>query len=136
MTLSRELFMDDMPIVSCSIRNYHKYDRCGESRVKPTESYTENRAKNINKDPIKMRFLPPAKDVCEGCVFTGVCLSAGGYLPHCRMGYTPPPGPEAEPPPETRGRHPPGKPPLAVQSGIRSTSGRYASHWNAFLFNF
>ena len=33
------------------------------------------------------------------------------------LGYTP------------LGRHPP----CAVQAGIRSTSGRYASHWNAFL---
>ena len=24
--------------------------------------------------------------------------------------------------------------PLAVHAGMRSTSGRYASHWNAFLF--
>ena len=26
------------------------------------------------------------------------------------------------------------RPPCSVHSGIRSTSGRYASHWNAFLF--
>ena len=26
-------------------------------------------------------FLPPANEVCEGCVFTGVCLSTGGCLP-------------------------------------------------------
>ena len=34
------------------------------------------------------------------------------------------------------GRHPfPGQtPPSAVHAGMRSTSGRYASHWNAFLF--
>ena len=31
------------------------------------------------------------------------------------------------------GRHPPGQTP-PVHAGIRSTSGRYASHWNAFLF--
>ena len=38
--------------------------------------------------------------------------------------------------------HPPGQthpsarhPPFAVHAGIRSTSGRYASHWNAILFN-
>ena len=24
-------------------------------------------------------FLPPAKEVCEGYVFTGVCLSTGGW---------------------------------------------------------
>ena len=44
------------------------------------------------------------------------------------------------------GRHPPGHtppgqtpprqtPPCPVHAGIRSTSGRFASHWNAFLLN-
>ena len=34
----------------------------------------------------------------------------------------------------TPGRHPPGQtPPCAVHAGIRSTSGRYASYWNAIL---
>ena len=35
-------------------------------------------------------LLPPANVVCEGYVFTGVCLSTGGWYPsmHCR-----PPGP-------------------------------------------
>ena len=30
-----------------------------------------------------MIFLPPANEVCEGYVFTGVCLSTGGraWLP-------------------------------------------------------
>ena len=31
-------------------------------------------------------FLPPANEVCEGYVFTGVCLSMGGCLPHCMLG--------------------------------------------------
>ena len=68
----------------------------------------------------------------------------GGCLPHCMLGY--PPGPEADTP---LGRHPPGRHPRvdtpqadtpqadtlpAVHAGIRSTSRRYASHWNAFLF--
>ena len=64
----------------------------------------------------------------------------GGCLPHCMLGY--PPGPEADTPlgrhPPGRhppGRHPPGRhPPCTVHAGIRSTSRRYASHWNAFLF--
>ena len=50
-----------------------------------------------------------------------------------------PPGPE---PPRSRhphsraGRTPPGThPPREAHSTIRSTSGRYASYWNAFLFN-
>ena len=99
-------------------------------------------------------LLPPANEVCEGCVFTGVCLSTGGCLPHCMLGYTPPwqttPG-QTHPNGQTPlGRHPidrhplpwadtpsPGQtPPYTVHAGIRSTSGRYASHWNAFLFNF
>ena len=39
----------------------------------------------------------------------------------------------------TMGRHPPAQcmlgytPPRPVHAGIRSTSGQYASHWNAFL---
>ena len=47
-------------------------------------------------------YLPPANEVCEGYVFTGVCLSTGGCLPHTH------PGPEADPP---LGRHlpPPGR---------------------------
>ena len=28
-----------------------------------------------------------------------------------------------------------GRPPRTVHAGIRSTSGRYTSHWNAFLLN-
>ena len=56
----------------------------------------------------------------------------------------PPPGPDQVPPGT---RHPPGPdtprsdtplgpdPPGAADSGIRSTSGRYASYWNAFLFS-
>ena len=76
-------------------------------------------------------LLPPANEVCEGYVFTGVCLSTGGCLPRCLWADTPrqtPPG------------HPPllpsacwDTPPCTVHAGIRSTSGRYASHWNAFL---
>ena len=44
-----------------------------------------------------------------------------------------PPG--MENPPRTR-HHPPrhGEPPPEADSGIRSTIGRYASYWNAFLF--
>ena len=61
-----------------------------------------------------------------------VCPRGGGEsrgcLPHCILGYTPPPpGPEAD---TTWGRHPP-----IMHVRIRSTSGRYASHWNTFLFS-
>ena len=57
------------------------------------------------------RFLPPANEVCEGYVmlgyvFTGVCLSTGGCLPHCMLGYTPPWAGT-----HPLGRHPPGQTP-------------------------
>ena len=72
------------------------------------------------------------------------CLSVhgGGCLPHCMLEYTP----KADTPMRTPlgrhpalgrhppGRHPPADPTCAVHAGIWSTSGWYASHWNAFLF--
>ena len=51
---------------------------------------------------LSLLFLPPANKVCEGYVFTGVCLSTFGGLYH-------------------------GDPRTV-------TCGRYASYWNAFLF--
>ena len=85
-------------------------------------------------------------------LFTGG-VSGQGELP--QAGRTPwagrnPPPDQADPPkppprpgrpPQIRqtpppGRHPPrpGRhPPREAESGIRSTSGRYASYWNAFL---
>ena len=59
-------------------------------------------------------FLPPANEVCEGYVFTGVCLSTRGggrawLLPGGLHG-------------------------IRRDTEIRSMSGRYASYWNAFLF--
>ena len=58
---------------------------------------------------------------------------------------TPHPGRETPPRPAPRGpdptprhqksTHPPHPPPREAHSSIRSTSGRYASYWNAFLFN-
>ena len=63
----------------------------------------------------------------------------GGCLPQCMLGcHTPPPRmeepPQMEEPP--RMENPPGwrNPPGKADSSIRSTSGRYASYWNAFLF--
>ena len=57
--------------------------------------------------------LPPANEVCEGYVFTGVCPGGvsvwGGSL--SREG--------------SLSRRPP----------ITAMRGRYASYWNAFLFN-
>ena len=60
-------------------------------------------------------------------VFTGVCLSIGGYLPsppiRHHTGQIPPPD------------RSPGQTPPTGYYGIRSTSGRYASHWNVFLLH-
>ena len=78
----------------------------------------------------------------------------GGGLPQCMLGY-PPPGADTPPeqtPPGSRhlpeadtnppgSRYPPGADtppgsshlPPGADSSIRSTSGRYASYWNAFL---
>ena len=53
-----------------------------------------------------IRFLPPANEVCEGYVFTGVCHSVHGGGGGVRGFF----------------------------DEIRSMSGRYASYWNAFLF--
>ena len=65
--------------------------------------------------------LPPANKVCEGYVFTGVCLfTGGGCLPHCML------GPEADTPPPWADI----SPPHAVHAG---RCGRYASYWNAYL---
>ena len=84
------------------------------------------------------------------------CLSVHrvGCLPHCMLGYTPPPRTRDRHPQDQRqtpllwpdtpwadsppGRHPLGRypqadTPLPEHAGIRSTRGWYASHWNAFL---
>ena len=58
-----------------------------------------------------------------------ILLTGGRCLPQCMLGYH-------TPPPESR--HPPGAdnpPPREADSGIWSMSGRYASYWNAFLYN-
>ena len=91
----------------------------------------------------------------QGNVFTGVYDSVHiGGLPQYMLGYPPPP--EQTPPPQSRGSrsppeqtppgsrhplppdqtHPSGSrpPQREADSGIRSTSGRYASYWNAFLY--
>ena len=73
-------------------------------------------------------------------VHVSVILFTGGCLPQCMLGYTHPLGrhlPWVGPP----GRHapipgqtPPGQTPPHSACWIRSTSGRYASYWNAILF--
>ena len=73
----------------------------------------------------------------------------GGGLPQCMLGYhhTPPeqtpleqttpwsrPSQSRHPPPRADvPTHPPTPTPWEANSGIWSTSGRYASYWNAFL---
>ena len=138
-------------------KKFHKIvGNCLHGRVKK---------KDISTHPTGMHscLLPPANEVCEGYVFTGVCLSTGQVPPrqvHPRagtpLGKVHPPGryiPQAGTPPNrythpTPGRynppwqvHTPGKvhplegsPPTPVHAGIQSTSRRYVSHWNAFLF--
>ena len=46
----------------------------------------------------KPLLLPPANEVCEGYVFTGVCLSTGGVSAPLHAGIHPP-GPKADTPP-------------------------------------
>ena len=92
-------------------------------------------------------FLPPANKVCEGYVFTGVCLSTGGghaWQGACISGTC------------VAGGHGLGvctagmhtckggghawqamhacTPPPGRYYEIWSMRGRYASYWNAFLF--
>ena len=58
--------------------------------------------------------LTAATKLGQGNVFTGGCLSTGGVLPQCMLGYHPP---EAEPPPGPVGHPPgPGSPPRTRQT--------------------
>ena len=79
-------------------------------------------------------FLPPANEVWGKVIFSETCVKNsvdGGGLPQCMLGY--PPGSR-----HPLSRQPPGAgtPPHRSRAcwEIRSTSGRYASYWNAFLF--
>ena len=99
-------------------------------------------------------FLPAATKLGQS-IFSQVCVKnsvhgGGGCLPQCMLGYppgsTPPRGPDIPPnhappgtrPPPDQTPTPPGAdtpPPQEADCSIRSTSGRYASYWNAFLLN-
>ena len=80
-------------------------------------------------------------EVLAKVIFSQVCVKnsvhKGGYLTRH------PPRPGRYPPgtrhPPRPGRYPPNQagtpPPGTADSGIRSTFGRYACYWNAFLFN-
>ena len=75
----------------------------------------------------------PQRSCGQGNIFTPVCHSVhggGGGVDGIPQGTEPvPPGPDTPPPPDQA--HPPS--PREADSGIRSTSGRYASYWNTFL---
>ena len=63
--------------------------------------YFSRRTKTTSSVAVAYRghiLLPPAIEVCEGYVFTGVCLSTGDCLP------------------PSLGRHPPGQTPLRGQT--------------------
>ena len=76
----------------------------------------------------------------QGNFFTPVCDSVhGGGVVSAPLhaGIHPPPRTRGRHPPMTRGRHPPGPEADTPPPGdyrIGSTSGRYASYWNAFLY--
>ena len=111
----------------------------------------------VIKDKTEHFFYRPQRSCGQGNVFTGVCLSSGGgegvclsacwdAIPPPRSGRHPPQGPGRHPPrirqtpPQDQADLPPpgpGRPPPLgeADSSIRSTSGRYASYWNAFLLN-
>ena len=131
--------------------------------LKATEMVNQSHSLKLSNplsfNPVKMKSLPPANEVCEGYIFTGVCLSTrGGGVCHIQppradtslgshpLGRHPSGGdplsrhtPLGRQPPwaDTPGHTRPGQtpPPPAGYYGIRSTSGRYASYWNVFLFN-
>ena len=54
----------------------------------------------FNVKNMSPRFLPPAHEVCEGHVFTSVCLSTGGVSAQLHAGIHPL-GPEADLPGQT-----------------------------------
>ena len=97
-------------------------------------------------DVCEVYVYRPQRSCGQGNIFTPVCHSVhrGGGLPQCVMGCHPPHPrsrhpPEQTPPEQTPpGADPPSSPeqtpPREADSSIRSTSGRYASYWNAFLF--
>ena len=99
--------------------------------------FKRNKTVDMMVNRVNKIFLPPAKEVWGKVIFSEACVknSVHGGLPQCILGFHPP-GPD---PPGTR--HPPG-PVTPLGPGtplsracweIRSTSGRYASYWNAIL---
>ena len=70
-------------------------------------------------------LLPPANEVCEGYIFTGVCLSTGGVSAplHAGIHSLPcPPGPNTP----LRSRYSPEQTPTSEQTPLRAVhAGRY-----------
>ena len=107
-------------------------------------NYRDNHRVNATRTVKRqLLFLPAATKLGQGNIFTSVCLSTGergkGCLPQCMLGYTPPgadPLEQIPPGADTPWEQtlPPEQTPREAESSIRSTSGWYASYWNAFLF--
>ena len=74
----------------------------------------------LNGLQVFKNLLAPANEVCEGYVFTGVCLSTGGGSPS---------GGGLCPGEEVSVRETP-----QTETPRTVMSRRYASYWNAFLF--
>ena len=83
-----------------------------EVRSKSTNETSLRCGKYRDTVECKVLFLPPATKLRQGNVFTPVCHSVHGGV---------------------SATHTLARPPCPVHAGIRSTSGRYASHWNAFF---
>ena len=88
-------------------------------------------------------LLPTATKLGQGNIFTSVCQEfcpqGGRVSASVHAGIHPlPPSPQEQTPSgaDPPGQTPPGEqtPPREADCSIRSTSGRYASYWNAFLF--
>ena len=107
--------------------------------------WVELRVVNVDKKP----YYRPQRSCGQGNIFTPVCHSfcsqggRGSASVHAGIPNPPPPDhpPGTTPPQDHTPRdYPPGNThtppdhtPLEADSSIRSTSGRYASYWNAFL---
>ena len=99
----------------------------------------------VLKGGLKPWFLPAATKLGQGNVFyrrLWFCPQGGSASVHAGMPDPPqtrhPPGPD---PPRPDTPHTPHwtreqtPPPREADAGIRSMRGRYASYWNAFLYN-
>ena len=90
--------------------------------------------------PMISRFLPPANDVCEGYVFTGVCLSTGVCVADTPWAGTPPPDkytPFGQVHPQGRYTPPPGRyiPPLFLRQTVSKWAVRILLECNLVYRN-